>query len=143
MRRGDALRAVALLLALSPAFADELGAVIPWEMLAQVSVIRQKDRYVPEFSKQITALDKREVKLKGFMLPLEQGLRHKRFLLSAQPPECAFCMPGTAEQFAEVLAKVPLKYMTEPIIVSGTFVLVRDDSGGLLYRLTEATLVEK
>ncbi|HWM42213.1 MAG TPA: DUF3299 domain-containing protein [Burkholderiales bacterium] len=143
MHRGDALRAVALLLALSSAFADELGAVIPWEMLAQVSVTKQKDRYVPEFSKQITALDKREVKLKGFMLPLEQGLRHKRFLLSAQPPECAFCMPGTAEQFAEVLAKVPLKYMTEPIIVSGTFVLVRDDSGGLLYRLTEATLVEK
>ena len=143
MRRGDALRAVALLLALSSAFADELGAVIPWEMLAQVSVTKQKDRYVPEFSKQIAALDKREVKLKGFMLPLEQGLRQKRFLLSAQPPECAFCMPGTAEQFAEVLAKVPLKYVTEPIIVSGTFVLVRDDSGGLLYRLTEATLVEK
>jgi hypothetical protein len=75
MRRGDALRAVVLLLALSSAFADELGAVIPWEMLAQVSPTRQKDRYVP--------------------------------------------------------------------IVSGTFVLVRDDSGGLLYRLTEATLVEK
>lgn len=143
MRRGDALRAVALLFALSSAFADELGAVIPWEVLAQVSVTKQKDRYVPEFSKQIAALDKREVKLKGFMLPLEQGLRQKRFLLSAQPPECAFCMPGTAEQFAEVLAKVPLKYVTEPIIVSGTFVLVRDDSGGLLYRLTEATLVEK
>jgi hypothetical protein len=143
MRRGDALRAVALLLAFSSAFADERGAVIPWDMLAQVSVTRQKDRYVPEFSKQITALDKREVKLKGFMLPLEQGARHKRFLLSAQPPECAFCMPGTAEQFAEVLAKVPLKYATEPIIVSGTFALVRDDSGGLLYRLTEATLVEK
>jgi uncharacterized protein len=143
MRRGDALRAVALLLALSSALADELGAVIPWDMLAQVSVTRQKDRYVPEFSKQIAALDKREVKLKGFMLPLEQGLRQKRFLLSAQPPECAFCMPGSAEQFAEVLAKVPLKYVTEPIIVSGTFVLVRDDSGGLLYRLTEATLVEK
>ena len=52
-------------------------------------------------------------------------------------------MPGTAEQFAEVLAKLPVKHVTEPIIVSGTFVLVRDDSGGLLYRLTEATLVEK
>ena len=87
MRRGDTFRGVALLLALSSAFADELGAVIPWEVLAQVSVTKQKDRYVPEFSKQIAALDKR--------------------------------------------------------IVSGTFVLVRDDSGGLLYRLTEATLVEK
>lgn len=143
MRRGHAFMAAAFLLAVSFAFADDRSAVIPWEVLAQVSVTKQKDRYVPEFSKQITALDKREVKLKGFMLPLEQGLRQKRFLLSAQPPECAFCMPGTAEQFAEVLAKIPVKYVGEPIIVSGTFVLVRDDSGGLLYRLTEATLVEK
>ena len=143
MRRGDAFMAAAFLLAASFALADDRSAVIPWEVLAQVSVTKQKDRYVPEFSKQITALDKREVKLKGFMLPLEQGLRQKRFLLSAQPPECAFCMPGTAEQFAEVLAKVPVKYVGEPIIVSGTFALVRDESGGLLYRLTEATLVEK
>jgi hypothetical protein len=57
MRRGNALRAVVLLLALSCAFADELGAVISWEALAQVSVTKQKDRYVPEFSKQIAAAD--------------------------------------------------------------------------------------
>ena len=142
MRPGYVLIAAAAVLVAS-ASADDRGAVVPWEALAQVSVTKQKDRYVPEFSRQITALDKREVKLKGYMLPLEQGLRQKRFLLSAQPPECAFCMPGTAEQFAEVLAKVPVKYVGEPIIVSGTFVLVRDESGGLLYRLTEATLVEK
>lgn len=141
MRRSYAL--IAALLACPIAFADDRGAVVPWETLAQVSVTRQKDRYVPEFSRQILALDKREVKLKGFMLPLEQGLRQKRFLLSAQPPECAFCMPGTAEQFAEVQAKIPVKYVTEAVIVSGTFVLVRDDSGGLLYRLTEAAIVEK
>jgi hypothetical protein len=143
MRRNGAIMAVAVLLALSSAFADERAAVVPWETLANVSVTRQKDRYVPEFSKQILALEKREVKLRGFMLPLEQGARHKRFLLSAQPPECAFCMPGTAEQFAEVLVRTPMRYMTEPVTVSGTFVLVRDESGGLLYRLTEATLVEK
>ena len=87
---------------LASAPADDQGAVVPWEALAQVTVTKQKDRYVPEFSKQIVALDKREVRLRGFMLPLEQGARQKHFLLSAQPPECAFCMPGTAEQFAEV-----------------------------------------
>jgi hypothetical protein len=143
MRRAGALIAVAWLVAFSSAAADDRGGVVPWETLAQVSVTRQKDRYVPEFSKQILALDKREVKLKGFMMPLEQGHLQKRFLLSAQPPECAFCMPGTAEQFAEVLAKTPVKYVTDPIIVSGTFVLVRDDSGGLLYRLTQAVVVDK
>jgi len=143
MRRAVAFIAAAGLLAFSFALAEDRGGVVPWETLAQVSVTKQKDRYVPEFSKQILALDKREVKLKGFMLPLEQGHLQRRFLLSAQPPECAFCMPGTAEQFAEVVAKAPMKYVSDPITVSGTFALVRDDSGGLLYRLTEARMVEK
>jgi len=143
MRRTNALIAAALLLALMPAAADDNSGMVSWETLAQVSVTRQKDRYVPEFSKQILALDKREVKLKGFMMPLEPGLTQKHFLLSAQPPDCAFCMPGTAEQFAEVLAKVPVKVPSDVIVVSGTFSLVRDDSGGLLYRLTEAVIVNK
>ena len=135
--------AAAVLLASGLAPANDQGAVVSWEALAQVTVTRQKDRYVSEFSKQIVALDKREVRLRGFMLPLEQGARQKHFLLSAQPPECAFCMPGSAEQFAEVRTRTPVKYVTEPITLSGTFMLVRDESGGLLYRLTEATLVDK
>jgi hypothetical protein len=143
MRRPGAVVAGVVLLALSPAFADQRAGVVPWETLANVSVTRQKDRYVPEFSKQILALDKREVRLRGFMLPLEQGARHRHFLLSAQPPECAFCMPGTAEQFAEVRARVPVKYATEPVTFTGTFMLVRDESGGLLYRLLDAAPVEK
>jgi len=137
------IAAAAVLLAPGLAPANDQGAVVSWEALAQVTVTKQKDRYVPEFSKQIVALDKREVRLRGFMLPLEQGARQKHFLLSAQPPECAFCMPGTAEQFAEVRTRTPVKYVTEPITLSGTFVLVRDESGGLLYRLNEATLVDK
>ena len=141
-RRKVFIAAAAAFLAWS-AFAHDKGGLVPWEALAQVSVTKQKDRYVPEFSPQVLALDKREVKLRGFMLPLEQGARQQHFLLSAQPPECAFCMPGTAEQFAEVRARVPVKYVTEPVTMSGTFALVRDESGGLLYRLTEATLVEK
>jgi len=144
MRRSCAsIAAAALLIAIQLALANDKFALVTWETLAQVSVTKQKDRYVPEFSKQILALDKREVKLKGFMLPLEQGLAQKHFLLSAQPSDCAFCMPGTAEQFAEVLARKPVKYVVDPITVSGTFVLVRDDSGGLLYRLTEAVMTEK
>jgi uncharacterized protein len=137
------IAAAALLFGFQFAVADDKSAIVTWETLAQVSVTRQKDRYVPEFSKQILALDKREVKLKGFMMPLEPGLAQTHFLLSAQPPDCAFCMPGTAEQFAEVLAKVAVKVPSDAIVISGTFSLVRDDSGGLLYRLTEAVVVNK
>jgi hypothetical protein len=144
MRRTDAfIVALGLLLCVRVIAADDSRSVVPWETLAKVSVKKEKDRYVPEFSREVAVLDKREVRLKGFMLPLEQGARQRHFLLSMQPPECAFCMPGTAEQFAEVRAKTPVKYVTEPIVISGIFALVRDDSGGLLYRLTEAAIVEK
>ena len=140
LRRSAASIAVAGLFAFQSALAGERPAVVPWETLAQVTIVKQKDRYIPEFSKQITALDKREVKLRGFMLPLDPGLRQKRFLLSAQPPECLYCLPGTAEQFAEVLVRTPVNYVSDPVVVSGTFVLVRDESGGLLYRLTDAVI---
>ena len=142
MRAAVALAFAGALFALAVGAADE-RSVVSWETLAQVSVTRQKDRYVPQFSPQILALDRREVKLKGFMTPLEQAAGQKHFLLSALPSDCAFCVPGSAEQFAEVLAKKPVKYTNDPITVSGTFALVRDDSGGLLYRLTEAVMIEK
>ena len=144
MRRTNALIAAIFLVALIPAAAEEESTLVSWDTLAQVSVTRQKDRFVAQFSRQILALDKREVKLKGFMMPLERGLAQKHFLLTMEPPDGDFCMPGNAEQFAEVLAKNPVKLnVVDPITLSGTFVLVRDDSGGLLYRLIEAVMIEK
>jgi hypothetical protein len=142
MKASLACAAGALLLALHAAAGDPLVAV-SWELLAKVSMVREQNRYIPQFTKEIAALDKREITLRGFMLPLDPGLRQKRFLLSAQPPECAFCVPGTAEQLAEVLVRTPVSYVTEPIIVSGRFALVRDESGGLLYRLTDAVVVDR
>ena len=142
MRQANALIAAILLVARIPAGAEE-SAVVSWDTLAQVSVTRQKDRFVAQFSEQVVALDNREVKLKGFMLPLERGLAQKHFLLTMEPPDGDFCVPGNAEQFAEVLAKEPVKVPSDAIVVSGTFSLVQDNSGGLLYRLTDAVIVNK
>jgi hypothetical protein len=120
---------------------DKAAGVVPWEKFANVSMVKQQDRYVAQFPGEIAALDKKEVKLQGFMMPLETGARQKRFLLSATPPECGFCLPGGPEQFVEVQAKSPVKYTLDPVVMSGKLDLLRDDPGGLLYRLTDA--VEK
>jgi hypothetical protein len=42
----------------------------------------------------------------------------------------------------EVVAKTPVKYTFEPIVVAGRFAVLKDDSTGLLYRLTDAAQVE-
>jgi len=121
----------------------ELKGVVSWKTLGQVTPVRQQDRFIPQFSKDVSALDKKEVKLQGFMMPLDMGEKQKRFLLVAMPPSCAFCLPGGPDQLVEVVAKTPVKYGFDPIIVSGKFVVLKDDPMGLYYRLTEAVAVSQ
>jgi len=116
----------------------ELKGVVSWKTLAEVTPVKQKDRFVPQFSKGITGLDKKEVKLQGFMMPLDMGEKQKRFLLVALPPSCAFCLPGGPEQMVEVVAKNPVKYGFDPIILSGKLTVLTDDPMGLYYRLSDA-----
>jgi hypothetical protein len=121
----------------------ELKGVVSWKTLADVKTLKHKDRFIPDFGKSVATLDKQEIKLQGFMMPLDMGERQKRFLLVALPPTCSFCMPGGAEQMVEVQAKTPVKYGFEPIVVSGRFSVLRDDAMGLYYRLTDAVAVGK
>jgi len=121
----------------------ELKGVVSWKTLADVKTVKQKDRFIPDFGKSVATLDKQEIKLQGFMMPLDIGERQKRFLLVALPPTCSFCMPGGAEQMVEVRAKTPVKYGFEPIVVSGRFTVLRDDEMGLYYRLTDAVAIGK
>jgi hypothetical protein len=130
---------------LAPALAQTPAArgVLTWEALAQAGIVKKGDRYVPEYPKDVAALDAKVVRLQGFMMPLEVGATQKRFLLSAQPTDCGYCMPGGAESLVEVQAKTPVKYGLDPIYVTGKFVLTRDDASGLFYRLTDATVSDK
>jgi hypothetical protein len=135
--------ALALLAVLLAPIALAEGNGLTWERLGQAGIVKKGDRYVPEYPKDVAALDAKVVRLQGFMLPLEVGATQKRFLLSAQPTDCAYCMPGGPEQLVEVQAKTPVKYVLDPIYVTGKFVLVRDDASGLFYRLTDATASDK
>jgi len=121
----------------------ELNGVVSWKTLAEVKTVRQKDQFMPEFGKRVATLDKQVVRLQGFMMPLDMGEKQKRFILSALPPTCSYCLPGGPEQLVEVQAKTPVKYGFEPIILSGRFTVLRDDAMGLYYRLTDAVTVGK
>lgn len=119
----------------------ELKGVVSWKTLAQVTPTKQKGKLVPEFSKEVESLNKKEIRLQGFMMPLEMGDKQKRFLLSAFPPHCSFCLTAGPDSLIEVLAKTPIKYGFEPIVLSGRFAVLKDDPAGLYYRLTEAMLL--
>jgi hypothetical protein len=112
--------------------------VVSWKTLSQVELVKVKDRYVPQFADSVAKLDKKEVKLQGFMMPLEMGAKQQHFILSAMPQSCSFCMPGGPEQLVEVRSKTPVAYGFEPIVLSGKLAVLKDDPTGVFYRLTDA-----
>jgi len=124
-----------------PPALPEIKGVVSWRTLGQVEEVKFNHKLVPKFSTEIVALENKEVKLQGFMLPLEPGKKHKRFLLSANVPSCPFCMPGGPESLIEVLCKEPITFNMEPIIISGKLSVLKDDPTGLWYRVTDAALV--
>jgi hypothetical protein len=116
---------------------------VSWKTLGQVELVKVKDRVVPQFSDGVLKLNATEVKLQGFMMPLEMGDKQKHFVLTAMPQTCAFCLPGGPESLVEVRAKTPVKYTFEPVVLSGTLAVLKDDAAGLFYRLTDAVPVSK
>jgi len=119
----------------------ERAGVVSWRTLSQVQPVKQNGKMVAEFSKAILSLDKKDVRVQGFIIPLDVGDKQKRFLLTAVPPHCAFCLPAGPDSIVEVTAKTPVKYGFEPIVVSGRFAVLTDDPSGVLYRLTDAESV--
>ena len=120
----------------------ERADVVSWKALGQVEPVKQGDRMLPKFAAPVLALDAREQRVQGFMIPLDLGDRQKHFLLSAVPPHCSFCLPAGPEAIVEVNAKDGVAYSLQPIIVSGRFAVVKDDPNGVLYRLSEARQVD-
>jgi hypothetical protein len=122
---------------------EEMPGVVSWRTLAQVEMVKIKDKMVPQYSDNIAALDRKEVKLQGYMMPLDLGEKQKRFLLSAKSPTCAYCLPGGPDSLVEVLAKEPIRYGIEPVVVSGTLTVLKNDPTGLFYRMNDAVLVSR
>jgi hypothetical protein len=112
--------------------------VLSWKLLAQVELVKAKDRYVPQFAQDVASLDQKEVKLQGFMMPLQTGDKQSHFVLSAVPVTCSFCLPGGPEALVEVKARRPVTYSFEPIVVSGKLSVLKDDPTGVFYRITDA-----
>jgi len=112
--------------------------VLSWKLLAQFELVKQKDCYVPQFSSGVSALDKKDVKVQGFMMPLEMGDKQSHFVLAAMPTTCAFCLPGGPESMVEVQMKTPVKYTFDAVVVTGKLAVLKDDPSGIFYRIVDA-----
>lgn len=112
--------------------------VVSWRTLAQVELVKTKNRYEPQFSAEVAALNGKELKIQGFMMPLEMGDKQSHFILAATPQDCSFCMPGGPESLVEVKTRRPIAYGMEPVVLSGKMQVLKDDPTGVFYRLIDA-----
>jgi len=119
----------------------ERSDVVSWKTLSQVEPRKENEKIVPLFAKEILALDKKDVKIQGFMVPIESEARQKHFVLSAVPPSCPFCMPAGPEAMVEIRLKDGIDFDLNPIVVLGRFSVRNDDPRGVFYTLTDGALV--
>jgi hypothetical protein len=116
--------------------------VVAWSVLTDVKTKVVKRRMLPAFNTSQMALNEKTQRIQGFMLPLEPGEKHRRFLLSRVPLTCGFCLPGGPESMIEVRTKIPVRYSLDAVVVEGQFLALNDDEYGLYYRLTDAAIVK-
>ena len=121
---------------------QERADVLPWSVLTSVKTKVDKNRILPVFPAEVQALNKKNQRVQGFMMPLEPGEKQRHFLLSSVPMSCSFCTPGGPESMVEVKTKTPVKYTMEPVVVEGQFAVLQDDPYGLYYRVIDGVAVK-
>lgn len=107
-----------------------------WRDLAQVRLGGPTGS--PQFPDRVSALNGQSVAVRGFMLPLEDGTAHKRFILSANPVSCPACQRPSPASMIQVHSLAPLPETAEPVLLTGSLRLRPQD--GLFYRLERAAV---
>ena len=116
---------------------QEKEGILTWELLSSVTTKAEKTKLTPVFPAKVLALDKRKVKVQGFMMPPEPGDKQHHFLLSSVPTSCNFCVPAGPEGLIEVRTKQAVRYSLEPVVVEGILAVLSDDPYGMYYRVTD------
>jgi hypothetical protein len=123
--------------------------VTSWDLLGKASVrFTEEDgaeKVTTLVPPEVEALDGRQVKLAGFMFPVEAEPRMRRFLLVEYPADCPFCLAAGTEpsRMVEVDAADGVDWHDDQVVVSGRLEVVHGDADGLVYRLHEARLTEE
>lgn len=141
-------RLVALLLVLMPWFAFSQTENF-WQTLAEVSFKSEADKagYTverPMFSKYLKSFQGKKVKLKGYIIPLEESGGKGKFMLSSLPFNvCYFCGAAGPETVVEVETKESVKFTTKQITMEGLLHLNDADPDHHIYILKSATFTSK
>jgi hypothetical protein len=120
-----------------------------WQVLAEVSFKNEKDKegYTverPIFSKYLKTFQGKKVRLKGYIIPLEESGGKGKFMLSSLPFNvCYFCGAAGPETVVAIETTEEIKFTTKQIIMEGSLYLNDADPDHHIYILKSATLITK
>jgi hypothetical protein len=124
------------------------GQELTWKILADVSWERkynkEYDEHInyPKFGSIVKPFDKKEVTIKGYLLPVE--VEGDYIVISAFPYQsCFFCGGAGVESVMEVYLKKKKTVKALQIKVKGRLELNATDVNHLVYLLKDAEIVEE
>ncbi|WP_088124843.1 hypothetical protein [Roseivirga misakiensis] len=128
---------------------DQSSKPNAWKTLAKVKIEKRFDETLnyeidyPTFSKEVKALNGKEISLDGWMIPLDELRGKNYFVLSALPfANCFFCGGAGPETVVEVFLKKDLNFTEKRIKVKGKLSVNGDDPLKLMYILEEAEIMD-
>jgi hypothetical protein len=119
-----------------------------WQVLAEVHFRNEEDAggYTierPVFSKNLKSYNGKKVRLKGYIIPLEESGGKGKFMLSALPFNlCYFCGAAGPETVVEVDTNESIKFTSKQIIMDGILNLNETDPDHHIYILKSATVTK-
>lgn len=126
---------------------EVVNEAISWDLFAQTteteecSVDSEGFDYCiikPGYSSDLKSEDGKEVKLMGFMFPLEHSEKQSHFLLGPYPLSCPFHYHVGPSLVIEVSAKKPIEFSYDPVTLKGTLKLKFNEENGVFYYLESA-----
>lgn len=118
-----------------------------WNTLAEVHFQSTKDARgyeieKPVFSKNLKTFHGKTIRLKGYLIPLEETGGKGTFMLSALPFNvCYFCGAAGPETVVELEPGLSLKFSTRSIVLEGKLFLNDTDPDHHIYLLKSVKLI--
>jgi hypothetical protein len=119
-----------------------------WKDLARVTIEEKTDENgfpveFPVFHDDLKTIEGDKIILEGYMVPLEEMMGHKYFVLSKYPFNmCFFCGAAGPETVIEVYITEEVAFTSDKIKIQGTLELNKDDPRHLMYLMKNAELLD-
>ncbi len=122
-----------------------------WQTLAMVHLESKFDDMMGMVVKTATptavaaTLDGKEIEIRGYIIALDVKAAQSHFMFSRYPQNmCFFCGAAGPESAMQVFTENDKKidYTSDKVVIKGMLNIQKGDPTGLIYTLTDASLVE-